>query len=93
MHLRHRGAGDRHRVDAPEDSRQRAAVRAIERLGDSRPLERRHAVLELGELERDILGNEVGPHRQQLPELHEDRPQRLERQAQALAAGAGAAGP
>ena len=45
--------------------------------------ERRHAVLQLRELVRDVGRQQVAPRRQHLAELDEDRAEALERQAQA----------
>ena len=64
----------------------RAAVGA---LGDRARLgagKRRHVVLQLRELVGDVGGQQVAARGQRLAELDEDRPQFLEREAQALAA-------
>ena len=48
--------------------------------------ERRHAVLQLGQFVGQVQRQQVAPRRQHLAELDEDRPQPLQRQAQAHAA-------
>ena len=48
--------------------------------------ERRHAVLQLGELVGEVRRQQVAPRRQHLAELDEDRPEPLQPQAQPLAA-------
>ena len=56
-----------------------------------RAVEGRNAVLQLRELVGDVRRQQVAPRRDHLPELDEDRPEVLERAAQALAAAAAAA--
>ena len=53
-----------------------------------RARERRHAVLQLGELVGDVGRQQVAPGRQRLAELHEDRAEFLEREPDPLAARA-----
>src|SRR5205807_3517194 len=75
-------------LDGAEDLGDRLFVRLLECRDDFFPGEGRNVVLQLGELLRNVLGDEVGTHRQQLAELYEHRAQRLDGQAQALAAWA-----
>ena len=83
VHLRDRRARDRLALEAREDLADRLPERAFD-LGDREVgRERRHAVLQLRELVGDVRGQQVAARREHLAELDEDRPERLERAAQA----------
>ena len=84
VHLRHRRARDRRPVERPEHGVHRLPVQPREFREHLFRRERRHAVLQLGELVGDVLRQQVAPGRQHLPELDEDRPEVLEREAQPL---------
>jgi len=83
MHLRHRCACNRLRIEALEDLAHGLAVGAMERGQHVGQRERRHPVLQLRELVGDIGRQEIAPRRQHLPELDEDRAEGGERLAQA----------
>ena len=82
MHLRHRGARDRRAVERLEHLVDRLPEAALERRDHLFDRERRHAVLQLRELVGNVGRQQVAPRGQHLPELHEDRSQRLEGQPQ-----------
>ena len=85
------GRRERRGIEAREELRDRPAERGLDaRLGE-RAVEGRDAVLELRELVGDVGRQQVAPRRDDLAELHEDRPEVLERAPQALAARAAAA--
>ncbi|MCY1359182.1 hypothetical protein D9M69_457390 [compost metagenome] len=84
--LRDRRAGDRLVLEGLEQRRNPAAQRALDDLHRHRRVERRHLVLQLGQLVGDVGRHQVAPRRQDLAELDEDRPQRRQRPPQALAA-------
>ena len=87
VHLRDRGAGDRLASKLAKIASIGPAERALDRARRATVgRERRHAVLQLGELVGDVGRQQVAPGRQHLAELDEDRAEPLERQAQALAA-------
>jgi hypothetical protein len=82
MYLRDRGArvglaleGREHLADADTEA-------ALDLAGGKLGGERRHAVLQLGELVGDVERQQVAPRREDLPELDEDWPEHLERLAQ-----------
>ena len=66
----------------------RLAVDARQRRDHLFGRERRHAVLQLGELVGDVERQQVAPRREHLAELDEDRPQLLQGEAQAPARAA-----
>ncbi len=88
VHLRDRGARHRMMVEAMEQRRQRLAQRPLDDGGRDLGVERRHAVLQLGQFVRHIGRQQVAARGQDLPELHEDRTELLQRQAQAFTARA-----
>ena len=81
--LRDRRARGGRPVELREHLVHRLAVAAVQRRDHLLGRERRHRVLQLRELVRDVRRQEVAPRRQHLAELHEDRPERLEREPQA----------
>ena len=83
----------RRQVEGAEHFRVGLAVGAVQRLDDLLRRERRDAVLQLRELVGDVGGDEVRADRQELPELHEDRAQLLEGDAQPHAARPRPVGP
>src|SRR5690349_22655596 len=87
MHLRNRSARDRLVVERAEYPSDPPAVGALERRDDMFARERRHAVLQLGELVGDVLRDEIPPRGKNRTELDEDRPQRFQRETEALLAG------
>ena len=86
MHLRHRGRSHWRALEVVEDGVDRLAVEAFQHRQRLLGGEGRHAVLEQGELVGEVGRQQVAPGRQHLAELDEDRPERLERLAQARAA-------
>ena len=85
VHLRDRGGRERRAVELREHLLDGPAERRRERGGRLLAGERRHLVLELRELGRDVGRQQIGAHGQRLAELHEDRAELLERLAQAHA--------
>ena len=86
MHLRNGGRGERRLLEAREHQRQRAAVGALDLLPRERAGKGRHAVLQLRELVGDVGRQQVAARGDRLAELHEDRAELFEREAQPLAA-------
>ena len=88
VHLRDRCGRQRRLVEALEGLGDRPTVGTL----DDRPRlgarEGRHAVLQLRELVGDVGRQQVAPRGERLAELDEDRPQRLEREPDPLAARA-----
>ena len=83
MHLRDRSRGDRHGVEFDESFAHGLAQGGFDG-GDGGPrIERWHAVLQQRQFVSEIARYEVAPGGQQLAELDEDRPQRLQRAPQA----------
>ncbi len=83
MHLGHRSRGHGRTLEAGKQLGHRFAQRLLDN-GDGLLLrKRRYIVLQPGQLVRDILGQQVAPRGQHLPELYENRPQFLQRTAQA----------
>jgi hypothetical protein len=82
VHLRHRGA--RHRIgrECGEHFRHRLAEGALQLGRRQRRGKGRHLVLQFRQLVGEVHRQQVAPRRQHLAELDEDRPQRLQRQAQ-----------
>ena len=80
VHLSDRGGGERLVVEAVEHLLGGPAIGALD--DEFRVLyrERRHAVLQLGELVRDVGRQQVAPRGQGLAELDEDRAELLERE-------------
>ena len=86
MHLRDRGAGHRIGIELRKHRLDRPAERLLDQLARQRAGERRHAVLQPGQLVGDVGRHQVAPGGQHLAELDEDRTEPLEGQAQAHAA-------
>src|SRR6266850_6155485 len=86
MHLRHRGAGDRRRIEALEHRRSRLAVGTLQGLEHLRGRERRDLVLEFRQFVGNVERDKVAAGGQHLPELHEYRPECFQREAQAFSA-------
>jgi hypothetical protein len=82
VHLRNRRRRERLGVESGEQLADRLAERALERLNRELARERRHLVLQLRELRGELGRQNVGTHRERLAELHEDRAELLERDAQ-----------
>ncbi|KAG0749463.1 hypothetical protein G6F24_015235 [Rhizopus arrhizus] len=86
VHLGDRGRGHRVHLELREQLLGRRAQRGFDAGGGLRGRERRHPVLQQGQLVGDVGGDQVAAGGQHLPELHENGAQRFERQAQALPA-------
>ena len=86
MHLRNGGAGHRHAVKERENLIHRPPECPFDRGDGDLRVERRHAVLQPGQLVGHIGRQQVAACRKHLAELHENGPQALQRQAQPLAA-------
>ncbi len=84
MHLADRSRRERLRVDALEDVLPRHLQLLLHHGHDLGLGERRHLVLEVGELLDELVRKETGTRGEDLPELGEGRPELLERLAQAL---------
>ena len=84
VHLRDRAGGQRRRFDVIEHVLPRHAELLLHHLHDLLLGQRRHVVLELGELRDELGSEEVGTRREDLPELAERRAELLERLAHAL---------
>ena len=87
MHLRNRRAGDRTGFELGEHLVDRPVVRALERGEHEFGRERRHLVLQLGELVGDVRRQQIAARRQELAEFDEDRTQRFQREPQAYCPG------
>ncbi len=82
--LRDGGRGDRLGIEPREELLEGSAKLGLDRpLGDT-GLERRHLVLQPGELPHELLAEQVGPQAEPLTELDEGRTQFLEGEAQPL---------
>ena len=86
VHLRDRRGRERLFVELREHLFGGAAVRSLDDRARDAAVERRHAILELREFVGDVDRQQIAPRGQRLAELHEDRPQLLERETQAFAA-------
>ena len=82
MHLADRRGRERLLVELGEQPLDRLAELRADRALDVRERERAHVVLEPAQLGDDVGRNDVGPRREQLPELHERRPELVEHLAQ-----------
>src|SRR5882762_22112 len=82
MHLRDRCARHGLSFEFLENLRDRLAERSLDLGQRELTGKRRHAVLQLRELVGKVRGQEVAARREHLAELHEDRAERFERQAQ-----------
>jgi hypothetical protein len=82
--LGHRGRGKRLRVETGKMLRQRLAVGPLDDGSGHLARKRRYPVLEPSQFGSDIFGQQVRPARQHLAELDENRPQLLQRLADAL---------
>ncbi len=81
--LRDGGGGERDGVERVEDVVDRAAPGLLDdgaRLG---PVEGRHLILELGQLDGQVVRQQIAPGREDLAELDEDGPQLFQREAHA----------
>ncbi len=90
VHLGDRGGGQRHFLESAQVRVERRAVGALDAGARHRARERRHVVLQLGQLVGDVVGQQVASRGQGLAELDEDRSELLEREPQPLGARAGA---
>ena len=86
MHLGDRRGGQRHRIERREGGPDRHAELALDDRLRLCAVERQHAVLQQGEIVDDVRRHEVAAGGQDLAELDEDRPEFLQRQAQARTA-------
>jgi hypothetical protein len=80
MHLCDRGRRERLRFEARERFGDGSAERLLDDGARGRIVERRHAVLELGELDGDIGWQKVATRGERLPELDEDGAELFERE-------------
>ncbi|MNH95197.1 hypothetical protein D3C73_478320 [compost metagenome] len=85
MHLRHRSRGQRFDIETAEHVADFLAQLFFDQLDRHLRVEWRYAVLQLHQFVGDVLGQQVAASGQDLPELDEDRPQVLQRQAQTRA--------
>ena len=88
MHLAERGRGDRRRVEFDERLRHANAQLLLDDPLDVRVRERLEVVLQARERVEVGLRQQVGARREQLPELDERRPERLEVAGERLGARA-----
>ena len=84
--MRDRRRGERLLIEAREHLGERPLVRELDDAARVGAGERRHAILQLFQLVGDVARQQIAARRQHLPELHEDRAELFEREAQALAA-------
>ena len=87
VHLRDRRRRQRRGVEMLEGFADVLAERGFDDPARGFAVEGRHPVLQQRQLGRDVRRHQVAAGRQDLPELDEDRPQLLQREAQAHAAG------
>ncbi len=73
VHLRDGSGGQRRFFENGEHLFGGAAIGAFDDGARHLAVERRHAILQLGEFVGDVDGQQVAPRRQRLAELHEDR--------------------
>ena len=85
VHLRDGRTGHGLTLEADEDLLQRLAKGTLDGVHRDLGIERRHAILQLGQFLGHIGRHQVAARGQYLAELHEDGPQLLQRFAQALA--------
>ena len=86
VHLADRRRRDRHRIELEEQPLDRVAELLLDHALGLLERERPHVVLEAAQLGDDVRRHDVGARREQLPELHERRPELVEQLAQMLAA-------
>ena len=86
VHLADRGRGDRGRIEVQEEPLERVAQIVLDHPLGLLERERAHVVLERSQLDDDVRRDDVGPRREQLPELDEGRAELVEQLAQMLAA-------
>src|SRR5690606_24104473 len=84
MHLGDRRGGERLALEMREDLGDRTVERTLEQRERDVRRERRHLVLELRELVRELGRQQVAARRHGLAELHVDRPELLEREPEPL---------
>ena len=85
VHLADRRRRDRHRVERREELVDRRPQVLLDHPFDVGVRERPHVVLELAQLRDDLGRDDVGPRREELAELHERRPELVERLPQVTA--------
>ena len=85
VHLGDRGRGDGLVVEFGEDLVEAAIELLLDGLSRLAARERGQAILQLGEIRRQLLADQIGTHRERLAQLHEGRSQLLERRRQLLA--------
>ena len=89
MHLCHRSTGYRRLVEATEHLGQFLFIDRFQQRDRLRGRERRHLVLQFGELIGEVGGHQVAPRREQLSELDENRTQIFQRETQSFRARRG----
>ena len=89
MHLADRRRRDRHRIELGEQPLERVPELGLDHTANVGEWERAHVVLEGAKLDDDVRRDDVGASGEQLPELHERRPELVEHVPQVLAAGRG----
>ena len=87
VHLADRRSRDRHRLELDEQPLERVPQLLADDPLDVLERKRPHVVLQRAQLDDDVGRHDVGPRREELPELHERRPELVEDLAQVLAAG------
>ena len=86
MHLADGGGRDRRRLEVEEQPLERVAQLLFDHALGLLERERPHVVLQPPQLDHDVGRHDVGPGREELPELHERRPELVEHLTQVLAA-------
>ena len=86
VHLADRRRRDGHRIEGEEETVDRVAEILFDHALGLLERERAHVVLEAAQLRDDVRRHDVGARREQLPELHERRPELVEQLAKMLAA-------
>ena len=87
MHLADRRGRDRRVLEVEEEPLERVAELLLDHALGLLERERPDVVLQPAQLDHDVRGHDVRPGREELPELHERRPQLVEHLTQVLAAG------
>ena len=86
MHLADRRGRDRRGLEVEEQPLERVAELLLDHALGLLERERPHVVLQPAQLDDDVGRHDVGPRREELPELDERRPELVEHLAQVLAA-------
>ena len=86
VHLADRRGRDRRRLEVEEQPLERVPELLLDHPLGLLERERPHVVLQPAQLDDDVGRHDVGPGREELPELHERRPELVEHLAQVLAA-------